>query len=218
MNSDQHIGFTCCRDSPQSITMLLFTNKGNDIAFPAMKNYLKISFNRGMCSFFCLFLVSLFQSFSVEAQQETNYAVHANIIYHFTKYIDWPPSMKSGDFIIGVTGDTPLYDELQKAIANKMTGNQKIIVKKISSSNGSFNCHILFISEDENNSIKKIAARTAGAPVLLVSESEGLAQKGACINFIIVSDHLKLEINKNNIGQRGLSIASELLQLGKIVK
>lgn len=217
MNSDQHIGFTCCRDSPQSIKMLLFTNKGNDIAFPAMKNYLKIFFKGGMPGFFCLFLVSLFQSFSVEAQQETNYAVHANIIYHFTKYIDWPPSMKSGDFIIGVTGETPLYDELQKAIANKMAGNQKIIVNKIST-NGSFNCHILFISEDENSSIKKIAARTAGAPVLLVSESEGFAQKGSCINFIIVSDHLKLEINKNNIVQRGLSIASELLQLGKIVK
>lgn len=157
-------------------------------------------------------------SFSVKAQQETNYAVHANIIYHFTKYIDWPSSTKSGDFVIGIAGDTPLYDELKKNITNKMAGNQRIVIKRISSIEEVYNCQILFISEDESSDMKKIAAKTAGTPILLVSESEGLAQKGSCINFTIVSDHLKLEINKNNIEQRGLSIASELLKLGKIVK
>jgi hypothetical protein len=152
------------------------------------------------------------------AQQATDYAVHANIIYHFTKYIDWPDNKKSGDFIIGITGDSPLYDELKKNIAGKMVGNQKIVIKKFSSSASSFNCHILFISEDESGSMKKIVSETTGTPTLLVSESEGLARKGACINFNTESDHLKLEINKNNIEQRDLNIASELLQLGKIVK
>jgi hypothetical protein len=154
----------------------------------------------------------------VQGQAETDYAVPANIIYHFTKYIDWPVDKKTGDFIIGVTGDTPLYEELQKNIANKMVGSQKIVIKRFSSSASSFDCHILFISEEESGSLKKIAVRTAGTSTLLVSESEGLALKGSCINFIIVSDHLKLEINKTNIEKRNLSIASELLQLGKIIK
>ena len=166
-----------------------------------------------------LLVIFLIRSFSaIHAQQETIYAVYANIIYHFTKYIDWPPEKKSGDFIIGVTGNSPLYDELKKNIAYKMAGDQRIIIKKFSSSAGSFNCHILFISDDESSNMKKIVARTAGTSTLLVSESEGLAQKGGCINFIIIADHIKLEINKNNIEGRGLSIASELLQLGKIVK
>ena len=155
---------------------------------------------------------------AIQAQQETGYAVHANIIYHFTKYIDWPANKKTGDFVIGIIGDTPLYSELKKNIVNKMVGDQKIVIKRFSSSASSFNCHILFISDDESSNMKKIVSRTAGSFTLLVSESEGLAQKGGCINFIIISDHLKLEINKNNIEQRGLSIASELLQLGKIVK
>jgi hypothetical protein len=169
-----------------------------------------------LCGLLTLSLFFLAASFPAKAQQETNYAVHANIIYHFTKYINWPP--KSGNFIIGVTGETALYDELKKSMTNKMAGDRRIMVKKVSSPEELDNCQILFISEDESSSIKKIVARTAGTPVLLVSESEGLAQKGSCINFIIVSDHLKLEINKNNIEQRGLSIASELLKLGKIVK
>jgi hypothetical protein len=153
-----------------------------------------------------------------QAQQPMDYAVQANIIYRFTKYIEWPESKRTGDFIIGIVGESPLTDQLQNFIANKTAGSRKIVIKKFSSSAEIFNCQILFISEDESDNLKKIAARTAGNPILLVSESDGLALKGACINFVIVSDHLKLEINKNNIEQRDLNIASELLQLGKLVK
>jgi hypothetical protein len=153
-----------------------------------------------------------------QAQQTMDYAVQANIIYRFTKYIEWPDSKKTGDFIIGIVGESPLTDQLKSFIGNKTAGSQKILVKKFAASAETFDCHILFVSEDESDNLKKIAARTAGSPILLVSESEGLAFKGACINFMIVSDHLKLEINKNNIEQRNLNIASELLQLGKLVR
>jgi hypothetical protein len=152
------------------------------------------------------------------AQQPMDYAVQANIIYRFTKYIEWPESKRTGDFIIGVVGDSPLTEQLQSFIINKTANSRKIVVKKFSSSAEIFNCQILFISDDESDHVKTIAARTAGDPILLVSESDGQALRGACINFIIVSDHLKLEINKNNIEQRNLNIASELLQLGKLVR
>lgn len=165
-----------------------------------------------------LSILFLFFLSSASAQQASDYTVHANIIYHFTKYIDWPANKKNGEFLIGIIGDSPLYDELQKTMANKTAGGQKIVVKKFSSGEAALGCHILFISEDKSSSMKKIAAQTAGSPVLLVSEQEGLAQRGACINFVIVSERLKLEINKNNIEQRSMSIASELLKLGKVVK
>lgn len=153
-----------------------------------------------------------------QAQQPMDYAIQANIIYRFTKYIEWPESKKTGDFIIGIVGESPLTEQLQSFIINKTTERRKIVIKKFSSSAEVFNCHILFISEDESDNVKKIASRTAGYPILLVSESDGMALRGACINFVIISDHLKLEINKDNIEQRNLNIASELLQLGKLVR
>jgi YfiR/HmsC-like len=154
----------------------------------------------------------------IQAQQPADYDIQANIIYRFSKYIEWPAGKKTGDFIIGIVGESPLTDALKNFIINKTAGNRKISIKKFPASADMFDCQILFISEEESSSLKKIAVRTAGSPMLIVTESEGLAQKGACINFSIVADHLKLEINKNNIEQRDLSIASELLQLGKVVK
>jgi hypothetical protein len=166
----------------------------------------------------CL-VVMVILSVSAKAHSQTmNYTVQANIIYRFTKYIDWPIARKSGDFVIGIVGETPLYAELKNFATNKMAGTQKIVIRKFSSSAEAYNCQILFIGEDESGSLKKIVARTAGSSILLVTESEGLAQKGACINFIIVSDHLRLEINKSNIEMRNLNIASELVQLGIAIK
>jgi hypothetical protein len=151
-------------------------------------------------------------------QHETDYAIYASIIYRITKYIDWPDNKKSGDFIIGIVGESPLYDELKTVSANKKVGNQKIVVSKMSPSANTYNCHILFISEEESGSLKKIALLTAGASILIISESGGLARKGSCINFITVDERLKLEINKGNVEQRNLGIASELLALGIIIK
>jgi hypothetical protein len=163
-------------------------------------------------------IVLLTSFLNVSAQRVVDYAVQANIIYQFTKYIDWPENKKSGDFIIGVIGDTPLVEDLKKIAAHKTAGNQKIVVKRFLPSQSSYDCHILCISEEETDNLKKIVAKTAGLPVLLVGEEEETAQNGACISFKVESQKLKLEINKTNIDTRHLNIASELLQLAKVVK
>jgi hypothetical protein len=147
------------------------------------------------------------------SQSDMDYAIHANIVYRFTKYINWPENKKNGDFIIGVIGDSPIFNELQYFLPNKKVGSQKIVVKRFSSTQSSFNCHILFISDEKSNSIKKIVACTKGT-----SESDGLADRGSCINFIVIEDHIKLEINKTNILERDLNIANELLSLAIQVK
>ena len=150
-------------------------------------------------------------------QQEIDYAVHANIVYHFTKYINWPEHRKYGDFVIGVVGESPLYDELKELVVGKTVGKQKIIVTRFSAFQKTYDAHILFIPEDETNNLKKIVNKTLTLPVLIVSEKEGSPVRGTCINFVIVNSRLSLEISKKNIQARNLNIASELLALGKIV-
>jgi hypothetical protein len=158
----------------------------------------------------------LFATTTLRAQ-EVDYSIHANIIYHFTKYIEWPDNKKSGEFIIGVICEIPLIDDLQELARTKTANGHKIIIKTFSASQSSYNCNILFIGEDENNCLKKVSALTAESSVLILTETKGSALRGSCINFSIAEGKLKLEINKNVIENRGLKIASELLSLGKIV-
>jgi len=122
--------------------------------------------------------------------QTINYSIYANIIYHFTKYVNWPEGKRTGDFIIGIVGETPLYDSLKNFIADKSAGDQKLVVRMYSHSESAYNCQILFISEDESGYLKKILLRTSGAPLLIVTESqEGLLKEAVSISpsFLIVS-------------------------------
>jgi uncharacterized protein DUF4154 len=167
---------------------------------------------------FALLFIICSVSGELSAQTSIDYAVHANVIYHFTKYIDWPENRKSGAFVVGIIGDSPLFDQLTDMVASKSVHGQRIVVKHVTPSEPLTDCHIIFISSEESSSIKKIAAKTAGQPVLVVGEDGGMASRGAAINFVIIADRLKLEINKQNIETHKLNIASELLQLGKIVK
>ena len=180
-----------------------------------MKNPVKIpvSLVKATLVLFILLLNPLFGAWS-----QGSYAIQANIIYRFTKYINWPDDKKVDEFVIGVVGETPLYDELTNYTVNKSVAGKPIVIKKLSASASGYSCQILFISDEESGSIKRIVSTTTGTPILLISESEGVAHKGSCINFTIVDEHLKLEINKTAIEKRNLDIATELLSLGIIVE
>jgi hypothetical protein len=90
-------------------------------------------------------------------------------------------------------------------------------VKYFSPNASSYNAHVLFVSEDQSGSLKRIAGTTEGRPILIVSERNNLISKGSCINLIVVGEQLKLEFGKSNIERRNLKIASELLKLGVTV-
>jgi len=52
---------------------------------------------------------------------------------------------------------------------------------------------------------------------LTVSEEGGAAKLGTAINFVIINDKLKFEINKRSIYLAGLKASSQLLKLAEIV-
>lgn len=158
-------------------------------------------------------LLSFFISIVVNAQ-EVNYKVHALFIYHFTKHIDWPDNKKTGDFLIGVLGNSPIMAELESLAATKKVGSQNIVIKKITSEAEVSNCHIAFISAGKSGSLEEVLGTVGSKPVLIVTEKNGLGKKGACLNFIIQDDKLKFEINKQSIEAKKLKISGDLIKLG----
>jgi hypothetical protein len=52
---------------------------------------------------------------------------------------------------------------------------------------------------------------------LTISEAPNLAEKGSAINFVILNNKLKFEINRNSIYKAGIKISAQLLKLAIIV-
>lgn len=155
-------------------------------------------------------LLLLAVGFSAKAQ-EMDYRIHSVFLYNFTKYVQWPATAQSGDFVIGVIGDSPIYDELTKITNGRTAGTQKIVVKRFKSADGVEACHMLFVSSSAN--FEKVQARVSGKPVLVITEKAGLAQKGSGINFVIRDNKCRFELNEEATRSAGLKIASELSKL-----
>jgi len=144
---------------------------------------------------------------------DTNAILKASYIYNFAKMIDWPKAEKSGNFIIGVYGNSSVYKELIKKYASKNIGNQQIEIKKLSNTPSVGKIHLLYISKDKVDDIATLVTSIEDGAVLVVTESSGALDKGSIINFVIVNNSLKFELNIMGADQHKLIVGSRLKDL-----
>lgn len=163
-----------------------------------------------------LFLLT--SGFRLDGTIDTNAKIKAVFIYNFTKYIEWPQTYKEGAFTIGVIGETSLYSELVKMTETKKVANQTLEVKKFISPSEITKCHILYICRDKSGNLSEILKKVKSNSTLIVTEENGLMDKGAGINFVIKENRQKFELNKGNVERYKLKVSSNLEALAFTVK
>lgn len=167
-----------------------------------------------------LLLVATFLMLSLTGKgQDVDYKSQSLFIYKFTKYITWPPAYTKNDFVIGVYGTSPIVNELEIMASLKKAGEgQRIVVKRMETVEDIDNVHILYVASSKSRELRSILDKLGSKPTLVVAERDGLAKKGASINFLIMENNtLKFEVNRTELQNRGLSISQELLKVGFIV-
>lgn len=162
-----------------------------------------------------ILLVSLFVFNQTTKAQNKKF--HAVFIYNFYKLIEWPANYRSGDFVIGVLGDTPLIASLQSITATKTAGYNKFVIQKYKSVADIQKCHMLFIPDNKSAELPSVLTKLNGKATLVITEKAGLAGQGSFINFVEVNQRLKFEINEAAIKKAGLQISSTLLNLGILI-
>ncbi len=158
-----------------------------------------------------------------DAQGTDEYGVKAACLKFFCHYVDWPNNAVPGDdkmYVVGVLGPDPFGDHLDK-LGQQTVKGKKIVVRQFKAIEDYKPCHILFIvaGADADGRLTKALATTKKAPVLLVGDMEGFAQRGSVVNFFIDDQStVKFEINTDAAKRAGLTISSQLLRVARIVK
>jgi len=135
----------------------------------------------------------------------------SNCLYNFSRNINWPEENKSGDFVITIVGDKDLFNEMTKLTQNMKVGLQPIVVRFFNSvSEVSGYQQIVFVDNWQSNKINALIQKTSGSHTLIVSETEGLIEKGSMINFVPVNGIMKFEMNKENLRKNNLMASSVL--------
>lgn len=161
-----------------------------------------------------LFVLPAVFGFQTTANGDTNARLKSVFIYNFTRYIDWPTEYKTGSFVINMYGtNASMLSELNKMALTKTVGAQKIEIKNTTTLDGIGKCHILYVTPDVTTPISEILARVKGKATLIITEQPGYAKKGAAINFVVVDNRQKFELNQVNAEKNNLKVSSSLLAL-----
>ena len=146
-----------------------------------------------------------------------DYKFHPIFMYNFTKYIEWPESYKSGEFVIGVVGNSPIVEHLTAMAKVKSAGAQQFEIRIFNDVSEISDCHILFIPESSSSQINKINKKISGKPTLVISEGSGLAEQGSHINFVMVDGKWKFELNQSAAESANLKVSNELSRLAILI-
>jgi hypothetical protein len=137
----------------------------------------------------------------------------AMFIYNFSRLVEWPLNYKSGPFIIGVYGGSSVADELETYAQGKKVGTQDIQIKRFKTLQEITVCHILFIPFARTKQMAEILAALQGKNTLLITEKNGALSEGSAINFVILADKIKFELQTENITKYGLKYSSKLQEM-----
>jgi hypothetical protein len=157
-----------------------------------------------------------------EAQSKaaSEYEVKAAFLYNFAKFVEWPESSfadAQSPLTICILGTDPFGHTLDDALEGKMIGNRRVKLERLKDPALVRQCHIAFVGSAEARHLPEIESRLRGANVLLVGESDGFAEGGGVLQFIIEDSHLRFVINANAAQRADLKLSAKLLALAKIV-
>lgn len=145
-----------------------------------------------------------------EEVKRREYIIKASFILKFPAFIEWPT--KKSSFNVCVLADDPNIGIWENMEREKENFSPFSLIPLRGFSNYT-ECNILFVSGQKDDLMEKLISLTSGNPVLLIGDFPGYLEKGVGINFLIKSNRVRFEINRDSLKKNHLEISSELLNL-----
>jgi hypothetical protein len=139
------------------------------------------------------------------------------MVYNFTKYVQWPDHDASGEFVIGVIGNADVYKTLTGWYGGKPKGSKTYVIKKFTSASEVGDCHVLFIDKAKSGEFDEVNSKIKGKGTLVITDKNGLGEKGSSINFKTVDNKLKFELNQKAIEASNLKVSGALSSMAILI-
>ena len=152
-------------------------------------------------------------------ENRPKHETHSVLMYNIMKYTKWPSAIEnSSEFKVAVIGDKDLYKTLIEWYGTKKRGEQNYKIKYYNSVDDMpTDVQVIYLADNKTSAFEMLRQKIEGKSILTVTEGKGLAEKGSNINFKMINNILKFEMNKESIQKANLQISSILESLAIIV-
>jgi hypothetical protein len=144
--------------------------------------------------------------------------VKAAYLLNFARFVEWPADVlpPSSPLIIGVIGDNPLDGALEEVLRGKSANGHPIHLRRLRWDEVLLtSCQIVFISNSDEAHLPQILRVLTGTSALTVSDIERFSLRGGIIEFRMVGNRVRFDINRNPAIAARLNISSKLLRVAR---
>lgn len=184
----------------------------------------RISYTAGLLLFMLVWtaMVLCFPRAAVASHLANEYDVKAVFLYNLAHFVSWPENWHNSaeTFTIGIIGEDPFGNRIDKAVADESLQNKPIRVVRYKSV-GQLRenlCDILFISASSISDFNDIKEILGEFPVLTVADTDGFPTNGGMVNLMKRRQQIEVEVNRKAIEKANLFVSSKLLRLARIVE
>lgn len=140
------------------------------------------------------------------------YEVKVKMLKHFLTLVYWPPkSLVDDKFIVGIVGKDPFGDRINFLVKNPVDG-RKVEILYFKESDGIEACNLVFISAEERFRTRLYLRKIERKPIITVSEEESFLKQGGLINFKLVDNRVRFQLNLSSAKNTGLKFKSMLIK------
>ena len=147
--------------------------------------------------------------------------IKAVYLYHFSSYIEWPPSSlekEDSHFVIGVFETNPFDGALERVAQKKQVRGRPIEIGLIRSTAEVLDCQILYIPKSVPIARQdEVLAATLNRPILTVGETNDFIARGGRVELFLENNKVRFAMGAESVRRSGLKINSKLLTIAKIV-
>lgn len=150
-------------------------------------------------------------------EQLDEYQLKAIYIQHLPAFVTWPETHREGPFIIGVLGDTPIYQHLVTNLASHKIDERPVEIRKWTAIDQIEPVHLLVVSEEFRRWTSQALNSVKDQPTLTVGDYSDFAQRGGIVAFRVFQDRIGLIINRRAANEANLALSAKLLAVATTV-
>lgn len=147
------------------------------------------------------------------------YQVKAAYVLNFARFVEWPTDALSASspIVIAIVGDDPFGGALEEVLRGKSANGHPIQLRHLSGNEALTGCQIVFISTSEEPRLPEILRRLGHNSVLTVSDIDRFSLRGGVVEFRMVGNRVRFDINRAPAIAAQLTISSKLLSVARAV-
>ena len=147
------------------------------------------------------------------------YEVKAAYLLNFARFVEWrPETLPAGAPLqIGVVGKHAFGPALETVLRGKSANGHPILLRQLQREDHLAGLHILFISASEESHLDQILLRVARQNVLTVSDIDRFSLRGGIVEFRMVGNRVRFDINRGPARAAQITISSKLLSVARAV-